>query len=130
MQKNTPATYDHERLKRSALVLVLDALWIAASFFLALWIRFEFRTASIPDRFFDVYCQTIVWWCLISVIVLALMGNYNCIWRYVGLRDLQQLLIAHGILVGIGLFLSVMLSINMPRSFYCMGFMLAMLPSL
>ena len=125
MQKKITTSYDRERLKRSALVLILDALWIAASFFLALWIRFEFRITSIPARFFDVYCQTIVWWCLISVIVLALMGTYNCIWRYVGLRDLQRLLIAHGILVGVGLFLSVMLSINMPRSYYCLGFLLA-----
>ena len=124
--KKTLPSYSPRRLKRSVLVLILDALWIAASFFMALWIRFEFRVDSIPARFFDVYCQIIVWWCLISVVVLALMGAYNCIWRYVGLRDLQRLLIAHGVLVGIGLFLSVMLSIKMPRSFYCLGFLLAM----
>ena len=122
-------TYDRARLLRSAVVLVLDALWIAAAFFMALWIRFEFRAAAIPPRFFDVYREVIVWWCLISVVVLASMGVYNSIWRYVSLRDLQRLLAAHGILVGLGLFLSIMFSINMPRSFYCLGFMLTVMGS-
>ena len=116
-------------MRRSALVLLLDALWIVAAFFLALWIRFEFRAAAIPDRFFVVYQRTILWWALISVVVLALLGAYNCIWRYVGMRDLQRLLVAHGILVGLGLFLSVMFSLRMPRSYYCLGFILAIVGS-
>ena len=37
------------RLKRSAVVMALDALWIIAAFFMALWIRFEFRVGSIPE---------------------------------------------------------------------------------
>ena len=53
MQKKNLVIYDHRRLKRSILVAALDVLWIAASFFLALWIRFEFRASSIPARFFD-----------------------------------------------------------------------------
>ena len=100
-------TYNSRRLARSAFVLVLDALWIAAAFYLALWVRFEFGV--IPVRFTSVYGSVIGWWCLISVIVLALTGSYNCIWRYVGLRDLQRLLVGHGILLGLGLFLSIML---------------------
>ena len=125
MNTTNLTSYDWQRIKRYAVVLILDALWIAASFFAALWIRFEFRIAAIPERYIQTYYQTIGWWVLISVVVLALMGAYNCIWRYIGLRDLQRLLIAHGILIGIGLFLSIMLSLNMPRSYYCLGFLLA-----
>ena len=120
-------TYNSRRLARSAFVLVLDALWIAAAFYLALWVRFEFGT--IPVRFTSVYGSVIGWWCLISVTVLALTGSYNCIWRYVGLRDLQRLLVGHGILLCLGLFLSIMLKLDLPRSFYCLGFVLAIVGS-
>ena len=113
------------RLKRSAVVMALDALWIIASFFLALWIRFEFRVASIPDPYFSVFARTIFWWALLCVVVLALVGAYNCIWRYIGLRDLCRLIVGYAILAGLGLGLVVMLSLHMPRSYYCIGFLLS-----
>ena len=113
------------RLKRSAVVMALDALWIIASFFLALWIRFEFRVASSPDPYFSVFARTIFWWALLCVVVLALVGAYNCIWRYIGLRDLCRLIVGYAILAGLGLGLVVMFSLHMPRSYYCIGFLLS-----
>ena len=119
------SVYNWNRLKRSAAVAVLDALWIALSFFLALWIRFEFRMSSIPEKYFSVFCSTIIWWALLCVVVLAIVGAYNCIWRYISLRDLLRLIVGYAILVGLGLFLVVMFSVKMPRSYYCMGFLLS-----
>ena len=125
MLKQNLSGYDWTRLKRSAIVIALDALWIAASFFLALWIRFEFRVSSIPEKYLSVYSGTIFWWALICVAVLAVAGAYNCIWRYIGLRDLSRLIVGYAALVGLGLFLVVMLSLKMPRSYYCIGFLLS-----
>ena len=113
------------RLKRSAVVMALDALWIIAAFFMALWIRFEFRVASIPEEYFSAFARTIFWWALLCVIVLALVGAYNCIWRYISLRDLCRLIVGYAILAGLGLGLVVMLSLHMPRSYYCIGFLLS-----
>ena len=113
------------RLKRSAVVMALDALWIIAAFFMALWIRFEFRVVSIPEEYFSTFARTIFWWALLCVIVLALVGAYNCIWRYIGLRDLCRLIVGYAILAGLGLGLVVMLSLHMPRSYYCIGFLLS-----
>ena len=113
------------RLKRSAVVMALDALWIIAAFFMALWIRFEFRVVSIPEEYFSAFARTIFWWALLCVIVLALVGAYNCIWRYIGLRDLCRLIVGYAILAGLGLGLVVMLSLHMPRSYYCIGFLLS-----
>ena len=113
------------RLKRSAVVMALDALWIIAAFFMALWIRFEFRVGSIPEEYFSAFARTIFWWALLCVIVLALVGAYNCIWRYIGLRDLCRLIVGYAILAGLGLGLVVMLSLHMPRSYYCIGFLLS-----
>ena len=117
--------YNKQRLLRSAVVAVMDALWVALSFFLALLIRFEFRITSIPEKYSTVYADTIVWWALLCVAVLALVGAYNCIWRYISLRDLSRLAVGYAILIGLGLALVVMFSVKMPRSYYCMGFLLS-----
>ena len=125
MLKQYLSHFARTRLKRSAVVMALDALWIIASFFLALWIRFEFRVASIPEQYFSVFIRTIFWWALLCIVVLALVGAYNCIWRYIGLRDLCRLIVGYAILAGLGLGLVVMLSLHMPRSYYCIGFLLS-----
>ncbi|MBE6919377.1 MAG: polysaccharide biosynthesis protein [Ruminococcaceae bacterium] len=117
--------YNKQRLLRSAVVAVMDALWVALSFFLALLIRFEFRITSIPEKYSTVYADTIVWWALLCVAVLAMVGAYNCIWRYISLRDLSRLAVGYAILIGLGLALVVMFSVKMPRSYYCMGFLLS-----
>ena len=125
MFKHSLSGLSRSRMLRSASVAVLDALWISLSFFLALLIRFEFSAAAIPEKYFTVFSGTIVWWALLCVAVLALVGAYNCIWRYVGLRDMLRLIIGYAILVGLGLFLVVMFSVKMPRSYYCVGFLLS-----
>ena len=50
MLKQFFAGYNKNRLLRSFVVALMDAVWIALAFFLALLIRFEFRTASIPEK--------------------------------------------------------------------------------
>ena len=125
MLKQQLSHFAWTRFKRSAVVMALDALWIMASFFLALWLRFEFRVTSIPEKYFSVFTGTIFWWALLCVTVLALAGAYSCIWRYIGLRDLSRLIIGYAVLAGLGLGLVVMLSLQMPRSYYCIGFLLS-----
>ena len=40
-------------LRRTMVIFVLDMLCIDGSFFLALWMRFEFRLGAIPHRAVD-----------------------------------------------------------------------------
>ena len=61
MLKQQLSHFAWTRFKRSAVVMALDALWIMASFFLALWIRFEFRVASVPEEYFSAFARTIFW---------------------------------------------------------------------
>ena len=125
MLKQFFAGYNRNRLLRSFVVGLMDAIWVAAAFFLALLIRFELRVPSIPAKYTATYLRTIFWWAVICVAVLALVGAYNCIWRYIGLRDLSRLAVGYAILIGLGLALVVMFSVDMPRSYYCIGFLLS-----
>ncbi len=113
------------RLLRSVVVMALDALITIVSFFVALWVRFEFQLAAIPATYFSQYRQHILWWALITVGVLALMGAYNCIWRYISIRDLRRLLFGYVVLLLPGLLLVVLLHIDMPRSYFVVGYLLS-----
>ncbi len=125
MLKQNLSHFNWTRTKRSGIVVALDALWIIAAFFLALLVRFELRFSSIPDKYISVYFSTILWWALLCVVVLTLVGAYNCIWRYIGLKDLSRLVLGYVILVALGLALVMLFSVKMPRSYYCMGFLLS-----
>ena len=130
MSHDTIKTHYWGRTLRSVAVMVLDALWIVAAFFLALWVRFEFRIDAIPTVYFNTYRTTIAWWALACVAIMALMGAYNCIWRYVSIRDLQRLLYAHGTMMVVGLLAVVLGNGTMPRSYYCMGYILSVVGSM
>ena len=101
--------------------MLLDIICIFVSFFLALWVRFDFRFGMIDPYYINGYLRVIGPWILISVIVFFLMGLYNCIWTYVGLREFRTMVGAYGILAVIGVALVWMQDISMPRSFYCLG---------
>ena len=113
--------WNFSSLWRAFVVLALDAVCIFISFFLALWVRFDFRFSIIDPYYISNYLRIIGPWILICVVVFFLMGLYNCIWSYVGLREFRTMLGAYAILTVIGLALVWMVELSMPRSFYCLG---------
>ncbi len=118
----TPGKMTWQRIWRALIVLMLDIACIALAYFLALWVRYDFRYYLIDGHFLATYRQIILPWALINCGVFFYFDLYNCIWHYVGLRDLQQMVKAYCILVGLGAVFSLLLQIHMPRSFFCLGF--------
>ena len=110
--------------------MLLDAAIIIVSFFLALWFRFEFDVAAIPTGYFATYRSCILWWALINVFLIALTGGYNCIWRYISIRDLRRLLLGYFIALIPGLLLVVLLDIKMPRSYFVIGYTFSVIGSM
>ena len=56
-------------LRRTMVIFVLDMLCIAGSFFLALWMRFEFRLGAIPQMYLTEYLKIIGPWIVICLVV-------------------------------------------------------------
>ena len=125
-----PAPRHWGRLLRSGIVMVLDAALIVAAFFSALWLRFDFQFSSIPARYLHAHLSHIFWWALLCVIVLAATGSYNCIWRYISIRDLRRLLLGHVTLLIPGLLLVILFRIDMPRSYYAIGYLFSVIGSM
>lgn len=112
-------------LRRTLVIFVLDMLCIAGSFFLALWMRFEFRLGAIPQMYLNEYLKIIGPWIVICLVVFQLFRLYNSIWSFVSIDELFRIILAYGVLLAAGLAYVLILKIDMPRSFYFAGFIMS-----
>ncbi|MGM9614970.1 MAG: polysaccharide biosynthesis protein [Oscillospiraceae bacterium] len=115
----------NHRFIRHIAVGILDALCIIISFYFALWACFDFDVSQIPSHYSATYLHTIPAWTVVSLAVFALFGMYDSIWRYVGVKDLERILIAHIVLAAIGALSLAILHVEMPSGYYCLGFVLS-----
>ena len=74
--------------------LLVDAGLVALAYWLAYRFRFD---RGVPERYDRLFEATILWVVIGSPIVFALFGMYQKWWRYLGQRDLEQVL--KGVLV-------------------------------
>ena len=74
-------------------MVIIDAIILALSFGLALWVRFDFRLANIPGDCAAMWRQSILLTVPISLIVFAATKLYHFIWRSVGLRDVLNMVL-------------------------------------
>lgn len=123
--RNEKNKLDMQWLRRVLIIAVLDALCIAGSFFIALWLRHEFRFWLIPVEYLDTYVRTIWIWVIICIAVFVLFQMYNSIWSFVSVDELFRMILAHGVLLAIGIFCIFAFHVNMPRSYYFLGFVLS-----
>ena len=114
-----------EWLKRAMIVCILDVICIAGSFFLALWIRYEFSYSAIPTVFLYRYAKTIFIWAAVSVFVFSRFRLYNSIWVFVGFDELFRIVMSYGVLLVIGAVSVAALHIEMPWAYYAIGYILS-----
>ncbi len=118
------------RFGTTILLIILNALSISGSFFLALWLRHEFRFVAIPQEYIDTYVNTIGIWVLICTIVFACLKLYNNLLTFAGEDDLFRMIIAYAILAVIGVICVIVFDPNMPRSYYVLGYIFSFVGSL
>ena len=71
--------------KFAALLMVYDMLAIVASYFLALYIRFDFVFGAIPKGYLEAYTQFILIFAPVSVIIFCFLSMYRTMWAFAGL---------------------------------------------
>ena len=110
-----------QRRQRILVVALLDVLCIAVSFFMGLWIRYEFSLLAIPPEYKEIYYKMVLPWIALSLTVFTLFGLYRSIWSFVSIDELYRIVLAYlclSVLCGI---VSVLLPVKMPISFYVLG---------
>lgn len=116
--------FSSKRLSRTILLVFFDAVLIAAAYFLALIIRFDFDIAAIPSDFMEGYQVLIVPYILITISCLWLFKLYHSVWTYISTTELTHLVYAWIVAQAGVLLLYFITQIRMPLSFWIMGFML------
>lgn len=122
MKKNN-VSLQHWRIVTIGLILY-DAIAIAASFFLALWFRFDCRFTLIPDYYLSAYYKFILIYIVLSVIVFWQMHLYNSIWRFASYSELLRTGIATVITFIIHCVGITVLFQRMPLSYYFFGILI------
>lgn len=113
-------------LPKIALIVVLDVLFIAAAFFLGLWLRADFLFSNIRQVHMQGYLRMILPWCALSVAVFMLFNLYRCIWAFVGAAEAFRILGAYAVLGAAALICLPMDGTFMPRSSLVIGFLLSL----
>lgn len=114
----------------SALLIVYDLVIIAASYFFALLLRFDFRYGSIPKTYLSIYSKSIIVYIVICVVVFLLFHLYASIWRFASYRELRNLLLATLITLAINAVGTTLILGRMPASYYIFGICLQFIMTL
>ena len=108
-------------LQKAILIGIMDVFSIVVSFFLGLWLRFDFHFAAIPEKFLVEYLNHILIWCATSIAVFVVCKLYRSIWSFVSSDELFRCILAYAILVVAGVVYIWLLDVNLPRSVYIIG---------
>lgn len=111
--------------KKIIVIGLIDVLSILGAYFFALLLRFDFNYSTIPQQYLDTYFLSIPFWCVASVIVFYCVRLYHSIWTYVSAAELFQIVKAYVILLPILLLFSLLTGMQMPRSYYVMGYIMS-----
>ena len=103
------------------MLMFYDITVIAASFFVALLLRFDGRYSLIPKRYIASYYKTILVYAVLSIIVFWCVRLYHSIWRFASYVELIRISAATAITFFLQMAVTLALGIRMPLSYYVWG---------
>ena len=125
MKQNKKMHFEHWQWI-SLLLVLYDMLVVNASFFLALWIRFDCHYSMIPPVMLDALVRFAPIYTLGCIVIFYVCKLYQSIWRFASLVELNRVLVAT-----IATFLLQVIGIQfytrMPLSYYVFGIVLQFL---
>ena len=105
-------------------IAVLDVLTIFVSYAMALMLRFEFSFSAIDTKYVEGFLDSILLWILATLVVFFVCRLYHSIWSLASTRDLLTIIKAYVLLIPVYVLIAHLLRMNMPRSYYVMGYII------
>ncbi len=102
-------------------LMLYDAAAIAVSYFLGLWLRFDFRYTDIPLEYLHSYTLFLPVYIIISIVFFWYMRMYRGIWRFAGFNELVRYTASSLITSAAHSVLITLLLRRMPLSYYIVG---------
>lgn len=116
------------KLKRiyKALVLCLaDILIVMGSYFMALFLRFDFQIQMIPKEYISGYLRSMPFWTVSTIVIYYLYKLYHSIWEFVSITELKRIMLADLVLIPVYAVGALVMKLHMPKSYYFMGYVLS-----
>ena len=121
-EDNSIRTY-HERL---LLLMFADGLSIVLSYFLGMFIRFEFAIERIPKRYIDHLLVFLPFMILVSFVLYFVFRLYHSIWRFAGMAEINRIMKAYLVLAVLLVVYGLAVPYWIPRSIIIMGYFLSL----
>lgn len=102
-------------------LVAYDLAVLAASYFFALWIRFDCRMTEIPQEYLLPWLQFTPIYALVSVVVFWKLHLYQSVWRFASYTELKRIIVSTMVT---GVFHIVCITVfwhRMPISYYLIG---------
>lgn len=109
---------DKELVVRQILLMILDAAAAVASAVMALLLRFNLSFLEIQKPYLENVWQTLVPNILTVIVVFWFFRLYHSVWRYAGMYELQQIVMASVVVTLLQVFGMNFAGIRMPRSYW------------
>ena len=106
-----------------AMIMLLDVLATAGSFFFGLWFRADFAFENIRADHMMGYLTAIGPWCAITIVVFLVFRLYSSIWAFVSTPEVFRVTGAYVVLAVIGVLIFHFDGTIMPRSSMVVGFL-------
>ena len=120
-----PSKLNFHAINRVILIMLLDVVATAVSFFLGLWFRADFAFENIQSSHMQGYLSAIGPWCCITIAVFMIFRLYSSIWAFVSTSEVFRIAGAYIVLAVVGVWIFHFDGVIMPRSSMVMGFLLS-----
>lgn len=110
-------------IKNDLWVILLDAIAVNVSYFLALIIRFYVDNQFNPtvERFLLVFYRFAPYYTIACIAVFYLFRLYGGIWRYAGINDMNRIISASFVTCAIHVLGTILFFKRMPITYYVIG---------
>lgn len=112
-------------IHKAMLLAIADMLIVAVAYYAALLLRFDFVYSNIPGEYITGYLWSMPYWMVSTLVTFYICRLYHSIWRLASVAELRMILTAYTVLIPVHLAGMFFMRLHMPRSYYCMGYILA-----
>ncbi|MGM9584920.1 MAG: polysaccharide biosynthesis protein [Faecousia sp.] len=112
-------------LAKVLLIIALDVLATATSFFLGLWFRYDFSFQEIRTEHLEGFLSAIGPWCAITILVFVCFRLYSSIWAFVSTSEVFRIIGAYIVLAVLGVTFFHFDGFLMPRASMVVGYLIS-----
>ena len=110
---------------KSLLLCLADILIVLGSYFMALFMRFDFQIAMIPEEYLAGYFWSMPFWIVSTIVIYYIYKLYHSIWAFVSIAEVKRIVMADLVLIPVYVIGAVFMELHMPKSYYFMGYIMS-----